>query len=207
MRLLQIFTISVIATLTYACAGNASSTKDTAADSTAKLDLTSATYNGQIAFIRMDSLMRGYGMFIDMSTEFGKKQQKIQGELTAKGRSLEREAMEYQDKAQKGLITTYQARTTEEGLQKKQQDIMAYRDRVLGELSQEESVMSANIFKTISDFLQEYNAEKGYSMIIQTAAGSPVLVADPKLDITAEVLSELNKRYEATLEAASATKK
>lgn len=201
MRLLQIFSLSALVALAAACSGNGSTQSATSKDSTAKIDPSAVTYNGQIAFVRMDSLMRGYGLFIDMSDEFGKKQQKVQGELTAKGRSLEREAMEFQEKAQKGLITQYQAQTTEKGLQKKQQDIMAYRDRMMNELGQEEAAMSATIFAAVSDFLNEFNAEKGYSMIIQTAAGTPVLVADPKLDITVEVLEGLNKRYEEQLAA------
>lgn len=170
-----------------------------AKDSTANANLVPDSYNGKIVYLRMDSLMRGYGMYIDMSDEFGKKQTKVQSELTAKGRSLEREVAEYQEKAQKGLITRYQAQTTEEGLQKKQGDIVAYRDRVMNELAQEESVMSATILKQVMDYLREYNVEKKYSMIIQTMGGNPVILADPSLDITSDVLTELNRRYEATI--------
>lgn len=200
MRLLQLFAISALFVGAVACSGGTSTTTSSK-DSSSVLNLTDVNYSGQIAFIRMDSLMRGFGMYIDMSDAFGKKQQKIQTELTNKGRGLEREAMEYQEKAQKGLITQYQAKTTEEGLQKKQQEIVAYRDRVLGELSEEEGVMSAEIYQTVMDYLNEYNADKGYSMIIQTSGGNPVLLGDPKLDITNEVLAELNKRYEAKLAA------
>ncbi|MEG0467406.1 MAG: OmpH family outer membrane protein [Mucinivorans sp.] len=202
MKLLQTLTLAACATLAVACAdGNSTSKNSSKNDSTKSVDLSSVAYNGKIAFVRMDSLMSGYGMYIDMSDEFGKKQQKIQAELTAKGRGLEREAMEYQEKAQKGLITRYQAQSTEEGLQKKQQDIMAYRDRVMGELGQQEAAMSREIFAAVSSFLQEYNVTKGYSMILQTAGSNPVLVADPNLDITTEVLAELNKLYDEKLAA------
>ncbi|MEF9950547.1 MAG: OmpH family outer membrane protein [Mucinivorans sp.] len=201
MRSLQILTLSAAVALVVACSGdNSGSKKSSTADSLLLDHQSTVAYNGKIAFVRMDSLMNGYGMYIDMSDEFGKKQQKIQGELTAKGRGLEREAMEYQEKAQKGLITRYQAQTTEENLQKKQH-IVAYRDRVLGELSQQEAAMSREIFAEISAFLAEYNAVHGYSMILQTAGGAPVLVADPQLDITSEVMTELNKRYEVKLSA------
>lgn len=167
------------------------------ADSTA--DMTPDSYSGKIAFIRMDSLMSGYGLYMDLSEEFAKKQQKAQTELASKGRSLEREVMELQDKAQKGLITTYQGRKAEEDLQKKQQNIVAYRDRVMAELSQEEAVISQQISKAVLDYLKEYNMDKKYSMILQTMGGNPIILADPALDVTAEVLAELNRRYEATL--------
>lgn len=161
-------------------------------------------YNGKIAYLRMDSLMRGYGMYIDMSDTFTKKQAQVQSELQAKGRALEREMMEYQDKAQKGLVTRYQAQTIEEGLQKKQQDLVAYRDRVMNEMGEQEAVMSNNISKAVMDYLKEYNNTKLYSMIFQTTGGTPILIADPSLDITAEVLAELNKRYLADKEKEAA---
>lgn len=200
MRLLQLLTISTLLLGFTACSGGSSTTASPSkSDSSATVNSANVAYNGKIAYIRMDSLMRGYGLYIDLADALGKKQQKVQAELTTKSRSLEREAMEYQEKAQKGLITGYQMKTTEEGLQKKQQDIMAYRDRVLNELGQEEAVMSSQISNAIQDYLTEYNAVKGYSMILQTMAGNPIMVADPALDITSEILVELNKRYEVTL--------
>lgn len=167
----------------------------------------SGPYSGALAFIRIDSMMRGYGMYIDLSAEFTAKQQKVEAELTQKGRALEREAMDYQEKAQKGLITRFQAQSTEEGLQKKQQDIIAYRDRVMQELAAEEQVMSNIISQEINKYLEEYNAVKKYSMILGTQAGSPVLIGDPSLDITKEVLDELNKRYLESKSKESTTKK
>lgn len=189
--------ISLLALATTSCNETPAASTSTlsSADSTAAVE----EYSGKIAFIRMDSLMSGYGLYIDLGAEFGKKQQKIQKELENKGRSLEREVMAFQEKAQKGLITTYQARTAEEGLQKKQQQIVAYRDRVLAEMSEEEAVIGAKISAAVLECLKEYNADKKYSMIMQTIAGNPVILADPALDITAEVLVELNKRYEATI--------
>lgn len=186
------------------CGGKSSDTPTSSSDSLT--DMTPESYSGKIAFIRMDSLMSGYGLYMDMGEEFTQKQQKAQAELASRGRSLEREVMEFQDKAQKGLITTYQGRKTEEDLQKKQQNIVAYRDRVMAELSQEEAIISEQISKAVLDYLKEYNVDKKYSMILQTMGGNPIILADPALDITAEVLAELNARYEKTLSDKQAAK-
>lgn len=200
MKLFPLFLGVVAAVSVCSCANNGKTTGVAGADSSAAVASQTA-YTGKIAFVRMDSLMNGYGMYIDMSDAFAKKQQKVQGELTAQGRSLEREAMELQEKAEKGLLTRYQGQTAQENLQKKQQNIMAYRDRVLGEMAQEEAQLSAQLTTAVMDYLKEYNATKGYSMILQTVGGTPVLLADPALDITGEVLAELNSRYEAKLSA------
>ncbi len=163
-------------------------------------------YNGKIAVVRMDSLMTNYGLYIDKGTEFAAKQEKAQKELERQMRSLESQITDFQEKAQKGQITTYQARTKQEELQKKEQQIIAYRDKVMGELAQEEASISAQISESILNYLKEYNNENKYSMIIQTMGGNPVVLVDPALDITAEVITALNERYEKTLsEPAPAT--
>lgn len=176
------------------CSKNATGTK-TAADSTSVGNASNVAYTGKIAFIRMDSLMNGYGLYIDLSDDYRKKGQGIEAELTQKGRALEREVAAYQEKAQKGLVTRFEQQSIEEGLQKKNQAAMQYRDKMTAELQQEEMVMSNKISEAVMSFIKEYNAEKGYSMIIQTTGNTPILIADPALDITSEVLVELNKRY------------
>lgn len=171
-------------------------------DATSKsdsVDQTKIDYNGKIAFIRMDSLMNGYGMFIDLNDTFTKKQNKAREEITAKGRNLEREMYDYQDKAQKGLVTRYQATTIEEGLKKKDQELTAYGNRIGQELAEEQAVLSNTVSKAILDYIKEYNVDKKYSLILQTMGGNPVIIADPSLDITQDVLSELNRRYQDSL--------
>lgn len=187
-----LFTIAIAATFA-SCSPAEKGDKKTA-DSVSENN-SSIDYNGKIAYIRMDSLMRGYGMYIDLSDEFTKKGQKIEEELTQKGRSLEREITDYQTKAEKGLVTRFEGQTIEQGLQKKQQDVVQYRDKMMGEMQQEEAVISNKISTEVMNFLKEYNQTKGYSMIFQSTANTPVLLADPTLDITNDVLTELNKRY------------
>lgn len=174
------------------CDSKTSGSTSSSSDSTA---VSSANYSGGIAYIQMDSLLNGYGMYIDLSDVLSTKGKQIEAELTSKGRSLEREVREYQEKAEKGLVTRYQAQTIEEGLQKKQQQVVEYRDKSMGEMQQEQVVMLNSISDEVMKYLKEYNASKGYSMILQTSGSNPILLADPAMDITQEILVELNKRY------------
>ncbi len=187
----------------FSCQNNAS--QSTGSLQTAEALSAGTEYNGKIAVVRMDSLMTNYGLYIDKGAEFGAKQEKAQAELERQMRSLEGQINDFQEKAQKGLITTYQARSKQEELQKKEQEIIAYRDKVMGELAQEEAAISAQISESILSYLKEYNAENKYSMIIQTMGGNPVVLVDPALDITATVIEALNSRYEETLSTPTTT--
>ena len=47
----------------------------------------------------------------------------------------------------------------------------------------------------LKTYLDKYNQDKKYSMILTNQGGVPVFTADPALDITDDVLSGLNEEY------------
>lgn len=150
---------------------------------------------GSIVYVQMDSLLTNYEMYKELATAFQEKSGKAETDLTNRGRGLEREILSAQDKVQKGLVTSRQAQTLEEELGRKQQSFVSYREQLMNELAEEEQVMMNRIFNSINKFLKEFNNQKGYGMIISTSGGSPVMIADPSLDITTQVLEGLNQYY------------
>lgn len=162
---------------------------------------TTTQFNGQIVYIQIDSLQTVYGKFIDMSAAFQKKQQQAQSELQSRGQKFQSEVNDFQTKVQQGQMTEYQARIRQEELQKKQAELEAYSNKVANDLAQEQMVISNQLSKEISEFLIEYNNDHHYSMILQSTGGMPVALADPSLDITADIVAELNRRYEKELES------
>ena len=187
-----------IVTLAFAGCKNSGGNSETgSADSTV-----ARVASSQIAYVNIDSLINSYDLYLDLRSEYETKAKKVEADLTSKGRSLERQVMDYQDKAQKGLMTRSQMAETEEKLQQQQQNFMQQREKALQEMGEEEQVMMNRIHYSITDFLREYNSDYRYGMILSTAGGNPVLNADPVLDITSLILKGLNERY-ATEKAAA----
>ena len=150
-----------------------------------------------VAYIQIDSLMLDYLLAQDLSNAFQAKANKAERELNAKSQQLEKDMLEAQDKIQKGLVTRAPAEEMQQKLMQQQQELLATRDRMMGELAEEEQVMNNRIYYAVMDYLKEYNADYKYSMIISTTASGPILHADPAMDITEEVLAVLNERYAA----------
>ena len=150
-----------------------------------------------VAYIQIDSLMLDYLLAQDLSNAFQAKANKAERELNAKSQQLEKDMLEAQDKIQKGLVTRATAEEMQQKLMQQQQELLATRDRMMGELAEEEQVMNNRIYYAVMDYLKEYNADYKYSMIISTTASGPILHADPAMDITEEVLAVLNERYAA----------
>jgi len=151
--------------------------------------------SSQIAYVNIDSLVNAYDLYFDLRTAYEKKVKKVDDDLTSKGRSLEKQVADYQDKAQKGLLTRSQMADTEQSLQQQQESFVRQRETAMRDLAEEEQVLMKRILNNIDEFLKEFNADYRYGMILSTAGGSPVLHADPQLDITSVVLKALNERY------------
>ena len=63
------------------------------------------------------------------------------------------------------------------------------------EIQEEQLVMMNQLGDAIKTFIDNYNVEKQYAMIITNNGGSPVVAANPALNITDDVLAGLNDEY------------
>jgi len=71
-------------------------------------------------------------------------------------------------------------------------------------MGEEQQVMMNQIANAISEFVQEYNIEHKYALILTTSGdilSVPVVTGDPGLDITEDLLAGLNEAYIKTKEA------
>ncbi len=68
---------------------------------------------------------------------------------------------------------------------------------MLGELEEEQVVMFNNIWNNITEYLAEYNKTAGYDLILnQNSATNTILIGNPSMDITMQVVDALNKKFD-----------
>lgn len=162
--------------------------------------------SAQIAYVDLDSLLVNYDLYIDRNAEIQAKAQKAETELTNKTRVLEKSFTSAQEKVEKGLVTRSEALRLQQDLERDEQSLYEHRDKVQRELAEESQVLMNNIINNLDKFLGEFNADYKYSMILTTSGNTPVLHADPRLNITRIVLDGLNERYAAEKKADGAKK-
>ena len=83
-------------------------------------------------------------------------------------------------------------------LQDQQNSFNQYAAQKQQEIAEEQQVMMNQIADAIKTFIDNFNAEKGYAMILTTQGDilpAPIVTGDPALDITDEVLEGLNAEY------------
>ena len=151
---------------------------------------------GDIVFLQLDSLVNNYDMFNDLSSELESKAQGIQDDISKKGRALENDAKDFQQKIQKGLLTRAAAESQQQTLAVREQELNMLIQQRQGEMAEEEAVLYRRILDAVKTYLEQMNRETGYAMIINTSGSTNnVLQGDPGLDITNVVIKGLNEEY------------
>ena len=153
---------------------------------------------GSIVYFNMDKVMEGYDMANDLNSVFETKTSGIQAEIDRRGKKLEKDASDFQNKVDKGLLTTSVAQAQYQKLQQQQQEYQQYAMRKQQEMAEEQQVMMNQIANAIAEYVVEFNAEHQYALILTTAGGilsTPVVAGAAKLDITDELLAGLNAAY------------
>ena len=156
---------------------------------------TEAAQKGDIVYVDLDRILMEYDMANDLRSVVETKVQNIQAEVNRRGQKPEKEVAAYQEKIQKGLMTRSVAEVQGQKLQEQEIEFNNYAAQKQQEINEEQVVMMNQLGDAIQTFINKYNEEKQYAMIITNSGGAPVITADANLDITEAVLAGLNEEY------------
>lgn len=154
---------------------------------------------GDIVYLRIDTLMMQYDFCSDLRSELEAKASNIQDDLQKKGRKLESDIKSFENQYNKGLLTRSAAEQQQAALQQRQQDLQQQAAAKQYELQEEEMVMNNRILDAIKTYLEKYNESHNFAAILTTSeATNIVIVGNPGLDITQEIVEGLNAEYAKT---------
>lgn len=154
-----------------------------------------AASKGDIVYFDLDRILMEYDMANDLRSVVETKAQNIEAEVTRRGKKLENEVKSFQEKLNKGLMTRSVAEVQQQKLMQQEQEFNNYAAQKQQEIQEEQVVMMNQLGDAIKTFIDKYNAEKQYAMILTNSGGAPVITADAALDITDDILAGLNDEY------------
>ena len=169
---------------------------DTKHPENAKTIADSTDYRLQIAYVRTDSLLPKYQFFNDLNETYIKKTEDRRLVYNQKADKLNKDVLDYQQKAQMNAFFSQERQAeAEDRLRKQKQDLDNYADQITKELSMEQAKMVQQVTDTIIAGLKLFNTPKKYQLILSNAGTDNILYADDIYDITQEVTDFLNARY------------
>ena len=156
-----------------------------------------ATVNAdaKIVYINMDTLLNNYTQSRELNEAFLKKLEANRTELNIKVKNFDREAAEFRTKVENGgFITRERAEQAQMDLMIKQQNLQKLQQEMTENAQREQMEINRKLYDAITNFLTEYNKEKGYQLILSTTLGGNVLFAQQGFDITNDVVNQLNEQ-------------
>ena len=193
ISIIALAAVAVFGTLSLTDNGGKSSSTVSANDSTAV-----SAVKGDIVYIQLDRILQEYDMANDLRSVVETKIQNIQAEVDRRGKKLESDVNDFQNKINKGLMTRSVAEAQGAKLQQQEAEFNNFANQKNNEIIEEQTVMMNQLADAIKTYLDKYNQEKQYALILTNQGGAPVITGDPGLDITDEVLAGLNEEYVKT---------
>ena len=157
--------------------------------------------DAKIVYINTDTLLRNYTLSVELNEAFLKKQEERNTELNIKAKDLDRQAREFQRKLENnGFISAERAEAARQDLLEKNQKLQQLQQEMTEKMMKEQSELNKKLFESITNFLVEYNKEKGYEIVLSTVVAGNVLYAEDGFDITQDVVKRLNEQYKKKAE-------
>jgi outer membrane protein len=93
-----------------------------------------------------------------------------------------------------GFLSRERAEQAQQKLAKKEQELQQLEAKLTQDIMIENQKLTQQLADSVINFLQEYNADGRYHMILSNNAKDNVLMAAEQYDITEEVISAMNAR-------------
>lgn len=149
-----------------------------------------------IAYLNVDSLLANYTFAQDASDKLVSKQEDARLKMNTKVRTFENKVAEFQRKLENNaFISRESAEKQQKKLMKEEQELQELEAKLTQDIMIENQKLNQQLADSLTNFLQIYNADGRYHVILSNTAKDNVLMASEAYDITDEVIEGLNARY------------
>lgn len=163
-------------------------------------ELSTEIPEGGIVYLDIDSVLKNYDMYADISAELESKLKTKDAELKSKQRTFEKSVADFQNKISKGLVTRTEAASIEQNLQVEQQTLLQLQQQMQYELAEEEQVSQRKVLNAIMEYLKTLEDEQQFQFVLGNSFGGNILYANSDLNITNVVIEGLNAEYQTIKE-------
>lgn len=189
------FALLVSAFALTGCGDKGKSDKDSVANVRKEASAHTATTN--IAFVNMDTIYSQYTLAKELNAESEKYATDHQRWANGQQQSLQNSLNKLQQKVQAGQMTQTAAEEEYNQIMRRGQALDAEGQKRATATQELIAGNAKRVQDSIHNFLVDFNAENKFDAIISTDVTSPVLIYNPALDITDQVVKGLNARYKA----------
>ena len=149
-----------------------------------------------VAYLNVDSLLMNYTFAQEASDKLMSKQEDARVKMNTKLRTFQNEVADFQRKLENNaFMSRERAEKEQQRLAKKEQELQELEAKLTQDIMIENQKLNQQLADSLNNFLQIFNADGRYQVILSNSAKDNVLMANEQYDITNEVVNGLNARY------------
>jgi outer membrane protein len=148
--------------------------------------------NTKIVYVDSNKLMNGYKGMIEARKEYERKHSTWQANVDSLARDVQDAIKKYSKDL--ALGTEKEKQLSKELIQRRQKELYDYQNAIKQNAQQEEDRLNQGVYNTVNAFLLRYGKRHGYKMILIASNGN-IGYADPSMEITDQIVEDLNKEY------------
>ena len=149
----------------------------------------------KVAFVNYDSIVTNYELIKKLRVDFEAKTKRLDNDINARAAGIERDAAYLQEQVNKKALSEQSVQELSIQLQQEQQKVLELRDRYLNDLQMSEMQMQETALDSIINFIGRYNKKYKFDYILGFTKTGNILYANDTLDITKDVIKQLNVEY------------
>ncbi|MBP8994962.1 MAG: OmpH family outer membrane protein [Bacteroidales bacterium] len=155
-----------------------------------------STVSGNVAYVNLDTLLLQYKYSIKLNEDLLTEQAKAKANLESRMRAFEKKYNDFAEKMRLGSFLSQQSMESQQNeLLQEQANIQQLEQDLTEKLMMKQADLNAELLDSVSNFIKEFNNGR-YVLILGSVTGGGILYAEPDMDITNEVVTQLNERYE-----------
>lgn len=147
----------------------------------------------KLAYIDVPKVMERYQGMADAKKSYQQKTSVWQNNIDTLKSELDKAFQGYNKSVAK--MTAKEAELSRELLKTKEQQYVQYKENIRQKAMEEDRKMTEMVLVKVNSFLKEYGKQNSYAFIFAANGNGSIAYADEKLDITEEVITQLNKSY------------
>jgi outer membrane protein len=145
------------------------------------------------AYVRSQDLIYKYQGMVDAKAAFDGKREGWQANIDTLTVNFDNNVDWLRSNHQQ--LTEEEIKEKQQFLKKQQEDIRTYTQQMQQKAEEEETQLLQGVLNQVNAFAEEYGKREGYDLIFGTTLSGSILYGNNTIDITDELLKELNAQY------------
>lgn len=146
------------------------------------------------AYVDTTRLIQEFSEMKEVEADFNTRSEVLKKELDSVAKNFQQEVVEYQEN--RATMSQAERQATEQELMQKQQILQQQQQMKSGQLRQESDQVIDSLITKVKAFVKTYGEENDYTYIFGSNESANIMYAKEGLDITEEILAELNAEGE-----------